>query len=265
MRHSPLLVLAVTLATFNVSAQITSVKVHAPELDKSGHWQEVVENLDSRAIVAMHASFDCPTRFPMKSGRYATFPKAGEYDVLGNPPDIFVDHKGIPLGGTAVITAADPVKCRGGVDTIVFSNGQIEGSSHRVNDFHELWGGIDEGIIESLPLLAKVANQEANLAEVESVLRHLMESIPYHPLRKDGTFDSKRWGERAVYSQLDSLLRGAREVKAASDPTRQPQTEAIEVNGIPRKQSRKMAIDLINKLQDWKTALENGLEAPDAE
>jgi hypothetical protein len=255
MRDSLLVALIVTLLRFSVSAQITSVKEFAPQLEKSRQvWQEVVENQDSRSIVAVHATFDCPTKYPLKSGRSVSFGATGDYDALGNPVNIFNDHKGIPPGGAVTIAAADPSKCRGGVDAVIFSDGHIDGNSSSVNEYRQRWRGVDDGIIQSLPLLAKVGNEEGDLAEVEDALRHLMESIPDHP---DGGFASKRWGERVVYAQLESLLRVAREHPKL-------RSEEVEANGTPRKQAETMAIFLVNKLQDWKTALENGLGSPAA-
>jgi hypothetical protein len=260
MRDLPLVMLVVTLLTFSVSAQVTSVKEFAPQLNKSRQiWREVVENQDSRSVVALHTTFHCPTRIPskMSENHVRESEAGGEYDALGNPVDIFEDHKGIPPGGAVTVAAADPSKCRGGVDTVIFSDGHIEGKSPSVREYRQRWAGVHEGIIQTLPLLAKVANQEADLAEVEDVLRERMESIPYHPLEINRTFDSKRWGERAVYGQLESLLRGTREHP-------KPRTEEVEAIGTRRKQAQEMAIFLVDKLQEWKTALENGLESPAA-
>lgn len=253
MRDSPLVVLTVTLLTFNVSAQITSVKEYPPQFDKSRQiWQEGVENQDSRSIVAVHASFDCPTRYPLDSGRYVTFQPTGEYDALGNGVTIFDDYKGIPPGGAAAIAAADPSKCRGGVDAVIFWDGHIEGNSGSVYKYRQRWSGVHEGVVQSLRLLAKVTDQETDLAEVEDALRQRMESIPDNPLDING-----RLFEKGVYVQLESLLRGAREHP-------RPHSEEVEADGIPRKQGRKMVIFLVNKLQEWKTALENGLGSPHA-
>jgi hypothetical protein len=262
MRASLPVVLTVTLLTFNVSAQVTSVKEYPPQLDESTHtWHEVVENRDAGSIVAVHATFDCPTRYPLSSGRSVSFGASGDYDALANPVNIFDDHKGIPPGGAVTIAAADPSKCRGGVDAVIFSDGHIDGNSSSVNEYQQRWRGVHEGIIQSLPLLTKVANQESDLTEAEDALRHHMESIPDHP---EGGFALKRWGERAVYFQLEGLLRTARETKSASEPTPdpQPRTVQVEANGIPGKQARKMAIALVSKLQEWETALEDGLGSP---
>jgi hypothetical protein len=65
----------------------------------------------------------------------------------------------------------------------------------------------------------------------------------------------KEWGERAVYVQLESLLRGKTDLKTPSDSTpRSPPRveESGEANGIPRQKARAMAICLSNKLQEWK-------------
>src|SRR5580658_1176090 len=153
MRDSPLLVLTVTLLTFNASAQITSVKEYPPQFDTSRQiWQEGVENQDSRSIVAVHASFDCPTRYPLNSGRYITFQPTGEYDALGNGVTIFDDYKGIPPGGAAAIAAADPSKCSGGVDAVIFSDGHIEGNSGSAYRYRQRWSSVHEGVVQSLRL-----------------------------------------------------------------------------------------------------------------
>jgi hypothetical protein len=265
MRGSPLVVLTVTLLTFNVSAQITSVKEYPPQFDKSRQiWQEEVENQDSRSIVAVHASFDCPTRYPLNSGRYITFQPTGEYDALGNGVTIFGDYGGIAPGAAAMIAAADPDKCSGGVATVIFSNGQIVGDLRWASEFRQRWSGVYEGVIQSLPPLSRVANRQADLVEVEDFLRSRMELIPRDARLINGAFDSKALFERGVYLQLESLLRGSHDVNPASDSSLHPQPRGEEVAengaGIPRKQQRKMAIYLVGKLQEWKTALENGLK-----
>jgi hypothetical protein len=76
--------------------------------------------------------------------------------------------------------------------------------------------------------------------------------------------DLKKFCEKSVYLQLESLLRDAREGKTASHSTAHAETRSkevavVEATGIPRKQERKGAIFLVSKLQEWKTALENGL------
>jgi hypothetical protein len=247
-----LVLLTAILLTFNVSAQIASMKEHPARFDESRKiWEEVVENQDSdsRPIVAVHATFHCQTEFPLKSGRYKTFRTTGEYDALGNGVSIFQEYQGIPPGGGARIQAADPSKCSGGVDAVIFSDGQIDGNAGSLSDYRQRWIGVHEGVSNSLPLLAKVVNQEADLAEAEDALRRRMESIPDH------SPDLKTFYERGIYLQLESLLRDAREHP-------KPRSEEVEANGIPRKQGQKMAIFLVNKLQDWKTALEHGLGMP---
>jgi hypothetical protein len=58
-----------------------------------------------------------------------------------------------------------------------------------------------KGIIESLPLLDGIADQEVRPEEVGDVFRDRITLIP------NGKLDMKKWGERAVYVQLESLLR----------------------------------------------------------
>jgi hypothetical protein len=113
----------------------------------------------------------------------------------------------------------------------------------------------------SLPLLVKVANQEAELVEVDGVLRHRMESLPDQP------GNIRRFAEKSVYLQLESLLRDVRAGKTAPGSTSHPQAHSekvsqVEPRGIPRKQEQKVAIFLVGRLRAWKTALENGLGLP---
>ena len=114
------------------------------------------------------------------------------------------------------------------------------------------------GVIQSLPPLSKVANQQADLAEVKDFLRRRMELIPQDARLISGALDSKALFERGVYLQLESLLRGSHDASPAYDssPHPQPLSEEVAENvvGIPREQQRKMAIFLVGKLQEWKTA-----------
>jgi hypothetical protein len=267
MRDSPLVALVMALLTFSVSAQITRVKEDTPEFDEPRQiWQEVIENQDPRSIVAVHASFHCPIKSSgTPSGSYISeIGPTGEYDALGNGVTIFDDYRGISPGAAAMIAAADPDKCSGGVATVIFSNGQIVGDLRWASEFRQRWSGVYEGVIQSLPPLSRVANRQADLVEVEDFLRSRMELIPRDARLINEAFDSKALFERGVYLQLESLLRGSHDVNPASDSSLHPQPRGEEVAengaGIPRKQQRKMAIYLVGKLQEWKTALENGLK-----
>jgi hypothetical protein len=69
----------------------------------------------------------------------------------------------------------------------------------------------------------------------------------------NGTLDMKKWGERAVYVQLETLLRSKTDVKIPdSTPHSPPRVEESgEADGIPRQKARAMAIYLSNKIQEW--------------
>ena len=97
-----------------------------------------------------------------------------------------------------------------------------------------------------------------------------MKSITKNPFLMNGSPDWKRLYERGVYVELESLLRGARERRTGSDSTPHPQARGEEVavdkaSNISIKQERTQTVFLISKLQEWKTALENGLEPRTAE
>jgi hypothetical protein len=226
----------------------------------------VIENQDPRSIVAVHASFHCPARASSThSGKnISEIGPMGEYDALGNGVGIFDDYSGIAPGAFATIAAADPNQCRGGVDTVIFSNGQIVGDLRWANEFRLRWSGVYEAVVQSMPQLSTVANQQADLVEVEVFLRRRMELIPQNPHLISGAPDSRAFFERGVYFQLDSLLSGSHDVNAPSEssPHSQPRSEAVAQReaGIPRKQQQKMAIFLVGKLQEWKTALESALK-----
>jgi len=260
MRDLLLFVLIASPLTFSVSAQITSVKEYPPRFNKSRQtWQEVVENQGSRSIVAMHTTFDCITSTPTGDHKAVT---SGGFDVLSIPT--YLEVHAVPSGGATTMLAEDPSRCSGGVDAVIFADGHSEGNSRWVNYYQQMWVGVHKGIIESLPLLAKVANQGADLAEAEELLRDRKESIPESPPAINGTFDWERMGQRAVYSNLESLLHSMREewkAKPDSTPDPQPGSE-VEGKGISAKQAQKMAVYLVGKLQEWKTALENGLGSP---
>jgi hypothetical protein len=259
MRDAPLVILIASLLTLNISAQIRCVKEYPPQFDNSRQiWLEVVENQDSRPIVAMETKFYCQSNIPTKESE-----SGGGYDALGNGVTVFNDYKGIPPGGVATINGADPSRCRGGVDGVIFSSGESEGNSRWVSESRQRWIGVRDGIIQSLPLLTKVANQEADLMEFEDFLRDHMESIPDGIIVINGTFDERKMGERAFYFNLESVLRSSRDVRRPSDstPHSQLRSNEIRVNGVSTEQ-RKMVIFLVNKLKQWKSALENGLGSP---
>jgi hypothetical protein len=69
----------------------------------------------------------------------------------------------------------------------------------------------------------------------------------------NGTLDMKKWGERAVYVQLETLLRSKTDVKIPdSTPHSPPRVEESgEADSIPRQKARAMAIYLSNKIQEW--------------
>lgn len=260
MSDSLPLLLTVLLLTINLSAQIanvsiTNVRETVAPTDKSRLvWIGLLENHSSSPIVAFHSSFVCPS---------STIP--GKKMSIGSGYDAFEQHivlddiRLIPAGSVAEVNAADPYSCTGGVDSVIFSDHHSEGNQRWLNFKHEEWTGMRKGIIESLPQLSRIADQEAQPEEIADVFRGRIELIP------NGTTDMKKWGERAVYVQLESLLRVKTDVKAPSDSTPYSPSraeESGEAGGIPRPNAQAMAIYLSNKLQEWKTALEDNLEPP---
>jgi hypothetical protein len=265
MKASLLVVFSAPLLTINLSAQIASVKELPPEFNETRQaWYEPVENQDSRSIIALHASYRCHAKLgTTNSGKEVYVPGGySEYDALGNPVDLFADHKGVPGGeATEINVPADPSKCSGGIDAVIFANGQIEGSSRWVNEFRNRWNGIHAAVIEVLPRLSKVANHDADMAEFADFVRHRLESIP------DKSADPAIFGERGVYIELESLLRTVHEENATSDSTLSSQPRGDEVavsdgSGILKNQQQKAAAFLIDRFQAWKTDLENASASP---
>ena len=90
---------------------------------------------------------------------------------------------------------------------------------------------------------------EADLARVEDILRSRLDSIP------NGIDDRKKWGERAVYVQLESLLR----VKPKSDADLHSQSGSKEVSQANAIDVHRMATYLIKGLQEWKNGVDSVL------
>jgi hypothetical protein len=256
MRDSSLALLTLSLLTISLSAQIASVSItnvseKAAQPGKSRLvWKGLLENHSSSSIVAFHSTFVCPS--PTDHGKNMS--RGSGYDAF-EQHTVLDDIRLIPVGGVAEVNAADPYNCTGGVDSIVFSDHHSEGDLRWVNLKHQEWAGLHTGIVESLRLLDRIADQEARPEEVADVFRDRIQLIP------NGTRDTKKWGERSVYVQLESLLRGKTDVKSPLDPIPHspPRVEETnEANGIPRQKAQ--AMYLVNKLQEWKTALEDNLE-----
>jgi hypothetical protein len=263
MRHWPLVVLIVSLLACNASAQftgvqVTSVKEYPPEFDESRNiWQEVVENPGPKTIVALHTTFHCtpvgPTSGP--TNKRVTGQSSGGIDALSVPFYMGAEvHEGIPPGLAAEIFAEDPSRCTGGVDAIIFADGQSEGDSNWVNYYRQEWVGIHQGIIESIPLIAKIANQKANLAEIEDAFRALREAIPEFPVNANGGFDRTKMGERTVYIDLELLLQSVRDSKAKPESAQdsQPCRDEVEAKGVSDKQAQETTSNLANGLLDVK-------------
>jgi len=121
MRDLLLVVLVASLLTFTVSAQITRVKEYPPQFNKSRRaWQEVIENQGSKSIVAMHTTFDCITSTLTGYHKAVT---SGGFDVLSIPT--YLEVHAVPSGGVTTMLAEDPSRCSGGVDAVIFADGQL--------------------------------------------------------------------------------------------------------------------------------------------
>jgi hypothetical protein len=258
MRDSSLFLLTLSLFTINLSAQIASVSITnvrktVAQSDKSRLvWRGLLENHSSNSIVAFHSTFVCPS--PTVHGKKMS--SGSGYDAF-EQHTVLDDIRLIPVAGVAEVNASDPYNCRGGVDSVIFSDRHSEGDLRWMNFKHQEWAGMHKGIVESLVLLGSIADQKARPEEVADVFRDRIQLIP------NGTLDMKKWGEKAIYVQLESLLRGKTSVKPPSDSARHslPRVEETgATNDVQRQQAQ--AMYLIIKLQEWKTALEDNLELP---
>ena len=149
MRHSLLVLLSLSLLTFNLSAQITSVKESAVTQSELGQaWQEVIENHSFSSIVAPHTTFECPIK--SKSGQTVNEGRASlQRDIVAESYSLGA----IPSNVAVEVPAQDPSKCSGGVDAVIFSDGHSEGDPDAVNAMYQKRLGYYKGLTEVLKLL----------------------------------------------------------------------------------------------------------------
>src|ERR1700683_3742536 len=109
MRDSSLVVLTVTLLTFNVASQVTSVKEYPAQFNESKQvWEEVVENQGSKTIVGMHTTFNCLANCSAKTPGSHNGSASASFDPLSMPFYTSNEvHEGLAPGGVMVIIGQD--------------------------------------------------------------------------------------------------------------------------------------------------------------
>jgi hypothetical protein len=234
-------------------AQIVSVKESGLHRTNEG-WSETVTNMSGSAIVALHATVTC-----IRANGLRFIDDNGSMDALY----VFSRDGGkeIAPGGTFEVTVNDPADCRGGVDAAVFQDRHIEGNPESIALVFHRRRGAYKALSAAIPLLDTIASQQATPDEVIRKLQSRSDSF-----LTDKSLDVyERSAADYVFSVVKSSVQRQELLRTPSDftPDRQPSINDLAKNrNITPQQAQ--ALILMNKLQEWRAALEVHTEPPEA-
>ena len=237
----------ILLASLWGNAQIQNVQESFSETPRG--WKHRVQNLGDSAIVAVHATFQCP-KVGAKSQQNAEL--RSDYLVA------YGHDKPIPAGAMSEFPmqpwAAD---CPGGVDAVIYANGKSQGDPKILSDIYERRRGVFEGIAFAQKLVDSVANSGADPNQVASVLRARISSV-----NANTKLSVSEWrGEIFALSAIAIVLEDQHDLLIPSDNTPQHQQRVEQVmaeKNISHQQAH--AIVIGRKLRVWSTDLEGNLQ-----
>ena len=215
------------------------------------HWQEVIENHGSSAIIAFNAPFRCPR------------PGGGwvEPHSLHDSLAYYGSDSPIPPGGSRQIDAADPKWCAGGVYALVFANGHTEGNPQQVKNIFDQRLGIYKEIDEMIKMLQNV---ETGKKSPQWTIRALMDRATMISNGGLGGNSFERGGRSGADAIAKIALQSEHGMHTPSDDTietRQPSVEKVmETDHLSRTQAN--ALVVIRKFEEWKAALAGHTEPP---
>jgi hypothetical protein len=244
-----IVVLFVSFIPFQVAGQIPNIKETRiqvpPSSDGPGGWYDEIENLTSTTIMALHATFSCPTIAPNPAQKTAF-----EFDALfayGGR------RRPIPAGASQRFFlqpwAAD---CAGGVDAVVFADGHSNGSTQLVEEIYKKRLGAYEALTIVHKLLGNAPNTAIDPNVIANDLAARTQSVS-HNMALD---PMERLGQMSVFTLASSLLRSQSDLHVPSDDTvrAQPGIEAtMKLRNMPRQQAHALVVD--NKLSEWSREL----------
>jgi hypothetical protein len=215
------------------------------------HWQEVIENHGSSAIIAFNAPFRCPT----PGGGWVE--ARSLHDSLAH----YGSDSPIPPGGSRQIDAADPKSCPGGVDALVFADGHSEGDPQQVKNIFDQRLGIYKEIDEMIKMLQTVGTGKKSPQWTIGALMDRATMI------SNGGLGGNSFEQRGRYV-ADTTARLSLQVEhgwhTPSDDTtetRQPSVEKVmETDHLSRTQAN--ALVVTRKFEEWKAVLAGHTEPP---
>jgi hypothetical protein len=218
-----------------------------------GGWQERVENLASSPIAALHATFRCP-----KGDEGPKFNSEIRFDSLV----AYGTEKPIPPRSISDMPMQPwAIDCPGGVDAVIFANGQSDGDQDVLKQMYQMRSGVYDGLIFAEKSVDTIANAGADPRVVASDLRSQAGAV-----NKDPTLsEAKHRGETLALGVVATLLEGQHDLPVPSDKTPRHQ-ETIEQVMKEKKISYQLAHAIVigKKLREWSTALEGNLQPASA-
>ena len=115
------------------------------------------------------------------------------------------------------------IDCPGGVDAVIFANGQSDGDQDVLKQMYQMRSGVYEGLIFAEKSVDTIANAGADPRVVASDLRSQAGAVNKDP----GLSDAKHRGETLALGVVATLLEGQHDLPVPSDKTPRHQ-ETIE-------------------------------------
>jgi hypothetical protein len=206
-----------------------------------GQWREVIQNQGSSSLEALVVFFRCGS-----SGAYFTY----------NDSLVLYGADNVKPTGSLEVQAGDPSKCSGGVDGAIFSDGHAEGKSEALDLLYKRRQGTYAALGDAIQSLNGVVLKQNTLQDVIDTLYSQSE-------KTKATHTEKTYGYQTVYFSLKHFLaHDGGNLSVPSDHTTHPAPKVEDVMnemGYSRDQAR--AAVLVEKLKEWRSALEGHLEA----
>jgi hypothetical protein len=218
-------------------------------------WRESIRNSGTSSIVAFHAKFRCS--------------RHSELNMIHDPLVNFGTDFDVGMGKSAEIAAADPQRCSGGVDAVVFSDGHHEGDRDQVRAIYAR----RKGVAEELRSLKKLLDEgAAGRLNTKQILTRAEMPLVFHTNTyvdslglsepPDPAEDAEIDGRSAAHAAVTMMLKTQAIWGVPSEYTaqRKPRVEQVMRE---RGEGREQAYLVITamKVQEWLDALQGNLKA----
>jgi hypothetical protein len=212
-------------------------------------WQVQVENREKTPIVALHATFRCPSE-----NNHGRSDVGFRYDALAN--NYGSDS---PIGAGAFYAfslSSQTATCPGGIDAVIFGDGHSVGDPTEVAEIYQRRVGAYEAVVLCREQVNRVASKSSKAIDASAELRARSMAVSQDP-SKPG---AEREGSMFAFSLVSAILDSQDEWQVPSDATVGNQNSiesTMRERGMPKEQAH--AKVLVVKLDRWIADLESHL------